>query len=67
MMPGILGPNGTGDKVVRMRTPRYLVRQTRIGCAIIYATALAYNADLLTCDRHFKGLPNVHFVPKMGE
>ncbi len=32
--------------------------------AIIYATAQAYDADLLTCDRHFEGLPDVRFVPK---
>jgi predicted nucleic acid-binding protein len=32
--------------------------------AVIYATALARGADLLTCDGHFKDLPGVHFVPK---
>ena len=32
--------------------------------AIVYATALAHGADLLTCDRHFEGLRNVRFVPK---
>lgn len=32
--------------------------------AIVYATALAYGADLLTCDRHFDGLPLVRFIPK---
>jgi predicted nucleic acid-binding protein len=32
--------------------------------AIVYATALAYSADLLTCDRHFDGMRNVLFVPK---
>ena len=34
--------------------------------AIVYATALAHGADLLTCDRHFDNLPGVHFVPKPG-
>lgn len=34
--------------------------------AIVYATALAHGADLLTCDRHFATLPNVRFVPKTG-
>lgn len=34
--------------------------------AIIYATALAHDADLLTCDRHFENLPRVRFVPKIG-
>ena len=31
--------------------------------AIVYATALANGADLLTCDRHFEGLAGVRFVP----
>jgi len=34
--------------------------------AIIYATALAHGADLLTCDRHFENLSGVRFVPKAG-
>lgn len=34
--------------------------------AIIYATALARDADLLTCDAHFDGLPRVRFVAKAG-
>jgi predicted nucleic acid-binding protein len=32
--------------------------------AIVYATALAQGADLLTCDRHFEGLAQVIFLPK---
>ncbi len=32
--------------------------------AIVYATALAHGADVLTCDRHFEGLGGVHLVPK---
>lgn len=32
--------------------------------AIVYATALAHGADLLTCDRHFETLSGVRFVPK---
>lgn len=32
--------------------------------AIVYATARAQGADLLTCDRHFEGLPGVRFLPK---
>ena len=34
--------------------------------AIIYATARAQGADLLTCDRHFEGLPGVRFFAKPG-
>ena len=32
--------------------------------AIIFATARAHHAELLTCDRDFKDLPGVIFVPK---
>jgi predicted nucleic acid-binding protein len=34
--------------------------------AIVYATALAHGAELLTCDRHFETLPGVVFVAKQG-
>jgi len=34
--------------------------------AIVYAIALGYGADLLTCDRHFENLPGVRFIPKLG-
>lgn len=34
--------------------------------AIVYATALAHGAELVTCDRHFEGLPSVRFIPKTG-
>ena len=32
--------------------------------AIVYATALEYSADLLTCDAHFEKLPGVLLVRK---
>jgi predicted nucleic acid-binding protein len=32
--------------------------------AIIYATAVAAGADLLTCDAHFAKLPDVVYVAK---
>lgn len=32
--------------------------------AIVYATALIHEADLLTCDSHFDGLPGVTFIAK---
>ncbi len=32
--------------------------------AIIFATAQARGAMLLTCDAHFEGLPGVDFMPK---
>ena len=43
-----------------------LCRQHKLATAdaIVYATALEYGADLLTCDAHFEGLPGVVFVGK---
>lgn len=32
--------------------------------SIVYATALEYGADILTCEAHFQSLPSVTFVPK---
>ena len=32
--------------------------------AIIYTTAIALKADLLTCDAHFKDLPGVIYIEK---
>lgn len=32
--------------------------------AIVYATALAHDADLLTCDAHFQELPRVTYIEK---
>ena len=32
--------------------------------AIVYATALEYSADLLTCDAHFEKLPGVLLIRK---
>jgi len=32
--------------------------------SIVYATGQLYQADLLTCDRHFEGLPDVLYHPK---
>lgn len=34
--------------------------------AVVYATATVHAADILTCDRHFEGLPRVQFIPKIG-
>ena len=34
--------------------------------AIVYATARQHEADLLTCDAHFSGLPGVTVISKSG-
>lgn len=33
--------------------------------ALIYATALEHDAELVTCDAHFKGLPGVDYRAKL--
>jgi predicted nucleic acid-binding protein len=33
--------------------------------AIVYATALVNGADLITCDAHFEGLPDVVLIRKL--
>lgn len=33
--------------------------------AVVYATAMEYDADLLTCDAHFEGLPGVLLIRKV--
>ena len=33
--------------------------------ALIYATALEHDAELVTCDAHFNGLPNVDYTAKL--
>jgi len=35
--------------------------------SVIYATALAYEATVVTSDAHFKGLPQVEFIPRISE
>ena len=35
--------------------------------AIIYATAQAHGATLVTCDKHFAGLPGVDFIAPSGQ
>jgi toxin FitB len=34
--------------------------------AVVYASALLASAQLLTCDAHFKGLPQVRWIQKSG-
>ena len=46
-----------------------LARSCRLATAdaIIYATALAQDAELLTCDAHFKDLPGVIYFAKVRQ
>lgn len=40
------------------------MRKLATADAIVYATARAHDAELLTCDGHFAGLAGVRYVPK---
>ncbi len=40
------------------------VHNLAVADAIIYASAQAYGADIVTCDAHFEGLPGVVYLPK---
>lgn len=57
--------------VVALDTPIALLaaelhREYRLATAdaIVYASARAHGAELLTCDAHFDGLPAVLYIPK---
>lgn len=59
--------------VVELTTPialmaaEFLARhKLAMADAVVYATALAHRADVLTCDRHFAGLEGVVLVGKGG-
>ena len=41
-----------------------LMHRLPMADAIIYATARALNADLVTSDAHFQGLPGVEFIAR---
>ena len=41
-----------------------LERRLPMADAIVYTTALAEGAELVTSDAHFKGLPGVRYLPK---
>lgn len=43
----------------------YRTHKLAMADAIIFATARARGATLLTCDGHFEGLPGVTLVPKV--
>jgi predicted nucleic acid-binding protein len=53
------------DTVIALRAAE-LCRAHKLATAdaIVYATALEHNADLLTCDAHFDGLPSVVLLRK---
>jgi uncharacterized protein len=54
------------DRAIALSAAEFCTRhKLATADAIVYATARAHDADLYTCDRHFEGLPGVHFLPKL--
>lgn len=55
------------DSAIALRAAE-LTRECRLAAAdaIVYATAQSFGAQLLTCDAHFKSLPDVLYVPKVA-
>jgi predicted nucleic acid-binding protein len=56
----------TGQCIAVHRDTKIALAAAKICAQHKLATALLHGADLLTCDAHFEGLPNVAFVPKAG-
>lgn len=53
------------DEPLALRAAEIAVdRKLAMADALIYATALAHDATLVTCDAHFAGLPGVEYHPK---
>ena len=57
----------TGERVAFLAAD--LARKYKLHAtdALVYATALEYDAQLVTCDAHFKDLPQVDYTPKVTE
>ena len=53
-------------RIVNALAAAELCREHKLATAdaIVYATALAHNASVLTCDADFKTLPNVILIEK---
>ena len=57
-----VGPLDTGIAVSAAGLSR--LHKLPMADSIIYATAIAANSDLLTCDQHFEGLDSVVYLSK---
>ena len=54
----------TDERVALLAAELARVHELYAMDALIYATALQHDAQLVTCDAHFKGLPSVVYTPK---
>jgi predicted nucleic acid-binding protein len=61
-MTCVVQPLDTGIALAAAELCR--ARKLATADAVVYATARAAGAELLTCDAHFEGLAGVRFIPK---
>ncbi len=54
----------TGERVAFLAADLAKTHKLHALDALIYATALEHDAELVTCDAHFKDLPQVDYRPK---
>jgi predicted nucleic acid-binding protein len=54
----------TGERVAFLAADLAKIHKLHAPDALIYATALEHDAELVTCDAHFKDLPQVDYRPK---
>ena len=57
----------TGERVAFLAADLAKIHKLHAFDAIIYATALEHDAELVTCDAHFKDLPQVDYTPRVTE
>ena len=57
----------TGERVAFLAADLAKMHKLHALDALIYATALEHDAELVTCDAHFKDLPQVDYTPKVTE
>ena len=57
----------TGERVAFLAADLAKIHKLHALDAIIYATALEHDAELVTCDAHFKDLPQVDYTPRVTE
>ena len=53
----------TDERVALLAAELARAHKLHVMDALIYATALEHDAQLVTCDAHFKGLPSVDYTP----
>ena len=55
----------TNERIALLAADMAIAHKLHAMDALIYATALEHDAQLVTCDAHFKGLPQVDYTAKV--